>query len=213
MADTGAPYFIPYAEPTDLVRDWPELSEDVALAIVAALENIPVLQKRVETFTGSGTWVVPSGVTYAIATITGGGSGAFGRSATSTATAGSNGGNSSVAFTGGTVTALGGLAQNNLGSGTISTSVTQVGQNAQANSGAAGTNPKATNENPNTAMNIESNSNAKMRDGVTIVAGAAVTPAESITVTVGAGGAGGGTATKGGDGGSGLVVIEYYEEA
>jgi hypothetical protein len=37
VADTGAPWNIPYAEPTDLVRDWPELSEDVADAVAAGL--------------------------------------------------------------------------------------------------------------------------------------------------------------------------------
>ena len=37
MADTGAPWNIPYAEPTDLVRDWPDLSEDVADAVAAGL--------------------------------------------------------------------------------------------------------------------------------------------------------------------------------
>ena len=37
MADTGAPHFIPFAEPTDLVRDWPALSEDVADAVAAGL--------------------------------------------------------------------------------------------------------------------------------------------------------------------------------
>jgi hypothetical protein len=37
MADTGSPWNIPYAEPTDLVRDWPALSEDVADAVAAGL--------------------------------------------------------------------------------------------------------------------------------------------------------------------------------
>jgi hypothetical protein len=37
VADTGAPWNIPYAEPTDLVRDWPDLSEDVADAVAAGL--------------------------------------------------------------------------------------------------------------------------------------------------------------------------------
>ena len=40
MADTGAPYNIPFAEPTDLVRDWPALSEDVADAVVLGLDSI-----------------------------------------------------------------------------------------------------------------------------------------------------------------------------
>ena len=39
MADTGAPWNIPFAEPTDLVRDWPELSEDVANAVAAGLDG------------------------------------------------------------------------------------------------------------------------------------------------------------------------------
>jgi hypothetical protein len=37
MADTGAPWNIPYAEPADLVRDWPALSEDVADEVAAGL--------------------------------------------------------------------------------------------------------------------------------------------------------------------------------
>ena len=37
MADTGAPWNIPFAEPADLVRDWPALSEDVADAVAAGL--------------------------------------------------------------------------------------------------------------------------------------------------------------------------------
>jgi hypothetical protein len=37
MPDTGAPWNIPYADPTDLVRDWPDLSEDVADAVAAGL--------------------------------------------------------------------------------------------------------------------------------------------------------------------------------
>ena len=38
MADTGAPWNIPFAEPSDLVRDWPDLSEDVANAVAAGLD-------------------------------------------------------------------------------------------------------------------------------------------------------------------------------
>jgi len=36
-------YSIPFAEPSDLVRDWPSLSEDVADAVEAALDDIPVV--------------------------------------------------------------------------------------------------------------------------------------------------------------------------
>jgi hypothetical protein len=42
VADTGAPWNIPYAEPTDLVRDWPALSEDVAEAVADGLDDAAV---------------------------------------------------------------------------------------------------------------------------------------------------------------------------
>ena len=38
MADTGAPHFIPYVEPTDLVREYPAADEASAFAVAAALE-------------------------------------------------------------------------------------------------------------------------------------------------------------------------------
>ena len=37
MPDTGAPWNIPYVDPTDLVRDYPEASEDLADAVAAGL--------------------------------------------------------------------------------------------------------------------------------------------------------------------------------
>jgi hypothetical protein len=192
VADTGAPYFIPFAEPTNLVRDWPDLSEDVALAIVAALENIPVTEKRIAAFTGSGTWTVPAGVTYAIAHMLGGGGGS---GETNT---GGNGGDSTVAFAGGTVTAKG-LSK-----------VIMVGNMDASQAGAA-----------NTGQNAQAQGRVQVSGGrsdytyggaptnVFVVAAAAVTPAASISVTVGAGGSAG---TGGAAGGSGYVYIEYYEE-
>jgi hypothetical protein len=60
MADTGAPWNIPYAEPADLVRDWPALSEDVADAVAAGLDNASFVKQMVKTdmsaaFAGSVT--------------------------------------------------------------------------------------------------------------------------------------------------------------
>jgi hypothetical protein len=52
MPDTGAPWNIPYAEPSDLVRDWPALSEDVAEAVAAAL---PIIQVKTATDTTERT--------------------------------------------------------------------------------------------------------------------------------------------------------------
>ena len=152
--------------------------------------------KKVARFTASGSWTVPTGVTYAIAHIKGGGGGV----AVGANDAG-NGGSSSVAFASGTVTATGGTKAGIAGSG--GNVIGDIGYAGQANSGhgALGSAGKAT-----------SASAGRAEDGALIVAGAAVTPAASITVTIGAGGTAG-TAVAGAAGGSGYVWIEYQEPA
>jgi hypothetical protein len=147
--------------------------------------RVPI--KKIARFTASGTWTVPARVTYAIAHMLGGGGG-VGRN-----DSGADGGNSSVAFASGTVIAPGQLRAPFAASGSGSTKAgpANSGSNAIMVSGTSGT-----------ATSTTSTS------GPVIVAGADVTPAASITVTVGAGGAAG---TAGTAGGSGYVYIEYYE--
>jgi hypothetical protein len=145
-------------------------------------------EKRIEAFTGSGTWTVPAGVTYAIAHMLGGGGGAGGVSG-----AGSNGGSSSVAFSSGTVTAVGGQG----GPAAVNNDPTDARTTGgQANSG------RGTKCNGGFDLN-------EGQDAQWVRAAADVTPAASISVVVGAGG---NTVSSGGNGGSGLVIIEYYEE-
>jgi len=139
--------------------------------------------KKIAAFTSSGTWTVPAGVTYAIAHILSGGGGAGGSS-----NAGADGGDSSVAFASGTVTSLG-------GEGGVASASVRTKPNEKANSG-RGAEGSSSNETCGS-------------DSQWIVAGASVTPAASITVTVGSGGDGGTTGFA--DGGSGYVYIEYYE--
>jgi len=141
-----------------------------------------LVDKRIEAFTSSGTWTVPAGVTYAIAHMMGGGGGL------GTLASGGNGGNSSVAFASGTVT------------GTGLTKVQMDNTVTEAVAGAANTGQSAS------GMRASLYANAGPTNNF-VVAGAAVTPAESITVTVGAGGTAG---TSGAAGGSGYVFIEYY---
>ena len=179
---------IPFADPTDLVRDWPALSEDVALAIEAALEDISVPQKRIEAFTGSGTWTVPAGVTYAIAHVLGGGGGGGGQSTT-----GGAGGFSRVAFASGNLDSAGGRASAITGSGTESPAPA-----GPANTGQGGV-----------SNNRLSGEQSFGGDSKFIVGGAAVTPAASIAITVGAGGTAGSGARAGS---TGYVFIEYFEE-
>jgi len=152
------------------------------------IEGIPVEKKRVAAFTGSGNWTVPAGVTYAIAHMRGGGggSGQF-------ATAG-NGGASSVDFASGLVSAAGGTR----GGGFDAPPDVQVAGMANSGRGARVGRPSSASAWYGIAI-----------DGSEIVAAAAVTPAATIAVVVGAGGTAG---TSGAAGGSGYVYIEYYEE-
>lgn len=151
--------------------------------------------KKVDRFTASGTWTVPTGVTYAIAHIRGGGGGIGVEN-----NGAGDGGSSSVAFASGTVTATGGTKFAVAGAG--GNIIGNISYAAQANSGhgASGTAGKGT-----------SASAGRAEDGALIVAGAATTPGASISVVVGAGGTAG--SPNGAAGGSGYVWIEYQEDA
>lgn len=140
-------------------------------------------QTNVASFTASGTWTVPAGVTYAIAYIRGGGGGVGSASS-------GTGGTSSVAFAGGTVSATGGLG--------VNVGQLDVGFAGTVNSGNGATGGR-------NFVNTSS-SGVTAQNGALITAGATVTPAASITVTVGAGGAAG---TSGAAGGSGYVYIQF----
>jgi len=142
---------------------------------------------KVATFTASGTWTVPTGVTYAIAYIRGAGGGA------GTATAG-NGGSSSVAFAGGTVTAAGG------GGFSTAFNLSAVAVAGTANSGNGASFQSAL------AGSYYTSVTNGAQSGALITAGGAVTAGASITITVGAGGAAG---TNGAAGGSGYIYITY----
>ena len=143
------------------------------------------LMTQVTAFTASGTFTPPTGVTYAIAHIRGGGGGV------GSGTPGT-GGSSSVAFAGGTITAVGG--------NTFATSTAPT----QSYAGATNSGNGARSGYGNSAYDMNFDMGAG--DGAYIVAGGAVTAGVGITVTVGAGGVAG---TSGAAGGSGYVWIEY----
>jgi hypothetical protein len=71
MADTGAPWNIPYVEPADLVRDYPAADEAQALAIAAGLTTRKfgqiVQTVKTDTFTTTSTsFVDVTGLTVTI---------------------------------------------------------------------------------------------------------------------------------------------------
>jgi hypothetical protein len=157
-------------------------------------KDLVMKEKRIEAFTGSGTWTVPAGVTYAIAHMLGGGGGAGGSAAN-----GSDGANSSVDFSSGMVVSEGGRGGLRSNAADINTS-----RSGKPNSGRGGGQWAAI---PSTGG--RASASYPNMDSQWIVAGAVVTPASSIDVVVGSGGAAG---ASGGAGGSGYVYIEYYEE-
>jgi hypothetical protein len=136
---------------------------------------------NVAAFTASGTWTVPAGVTYAIAHIRAGGGGVGASSGA--------GGTSSVAFSGGTVSATGGAQS------TFTLNAGALAGAANSGNGAIGQ-----------YFTTGELSMFQAQNGSYVVAGGAVTPAASITITVGAGGTAG---TSGAAGGSGYIWIEY----
>jgi hypothetical protein len=154
--------------------------------------------RKVAAFASSGTWTVPSGVTYAIAHILAGGGGI------GSGTNAGNGGTSSVAFASGTVSATGGNAANiNFGGGGGPNEKIKVPGAINSGYGAklAGS--------PTNYVDGE-RFFASAGDGARVTAGADVTPGASISVTVGGGGAAGTYgAFTGASGGSGYVWIEY----
>jgi hypothetical protein len=143
---------------------------------------------NVARFTASGTWTVPTGVTYAIAYITGGGGGS------GMGAAGGTGGTSSVAFAGGTISATGGLGVGTVGNiaGSSAAGTANSGQGATISAYGSGS--------------FYGEGSGTGQDGALITAGGAVTAAASITITVGAGGTAG---TSGAAGGTGYVYITY----
>jgi len=145
--------------------------------------------KKVTRFTASGTFTPPTGVTYAIAHIVGGGGGIGSETAPT-------GGTSSVAFASGTVSSTG-------GPGLLLPIINQTsgGTVGPANSGQSGTGAGYHNS---TTL---ANSNGGTPSSAYIVAGADVTAGVGITVTVGAGGIGTGAGSS--TGGTGYVWIEY----
>jgi hypothetical protein len=153
---------------------------------------------NISTFTSSGTFTVPTGVTYAIAHIRGGGGGVGLNSSPGT------GGTSSVAFVAGTQSAIGGVPFVGSYTGSVGTLKAAIAGTANSGNGASLYISSLDNGGASTVVAYGT---AEGQAGAEIVFGAAVTPGGSITVTVGAGGVAG--SNTGAAGGSGLVWIEY----
>jgi hypothetical protein len=67
MADTGNPWFIPFAEPSDLVRDWPALSSAVGTAVAAGLSAAGgLVAVKSAIFTGTQTNSTASGANFEV---------------------------------------------------------------------------------------------------------------------------------------------------
>ena len=160
------------------------------------VELIKQKMKKVHFFTGSGTWVVPSGVDYCIAEVCGGGGGGSGY-ASGTPTAGAS---SAVSCGDGTFSGVGGDAvkiQFMGAYGTCRSGREASGQSAFFVGGSTG------------------RSFAGVIPAAVYKFGIELIPGETVTITVGAGGVQGRLAPVGAgpgtaNGGSGFINIEYY---
>ena len=71
MPDTGPPWNIPYVEPTDLVRDYPQASEDLADAIADGLDAAGgLVAVKHALFTGTQSVSLASGANAVITDLT-----------------------------------------------------------------------------------------------------------------------------------------------
>jgi hypothetical protein len=71
MADTGAPWNIPYVEDTDLVRDYPSDSQDLADAIALGLDAAgKLVAVKHALFTGTQTNSTATGANFAVTDLT-----------------------------------------------------------------------------------------------------------------------------------------------
>jgi hypothetical protein len=196
MADTGAPWNIPYAEPSNLVRDWPALSEDVAEAVAAGLSATGLNASTTITATDA-TWSVPTlGNPVVRVTVIGGGGGGGGT------TANDNG-------------ATGGTTVFGQGAGFEISSQGGAGGNAFPNTGA---NTNGSNGNAGFASGNGGTGRASRpaageyttsgtgSGGAIKVGYVDLTGVSTVNVVIGAGGAGGSSA---GSGGRGEVIVEY----
>ena len=67
MPDTGPPWNIPYVDPTDLVRDYPQASEDLAEAVADGLNAAGgLVAVKSALFTGTQTNATAGGANFAV---------------------------------------------------------------------------------------------------------------------------------------------------
>lgn len=145
--------------------------------------------RRISTFTSSGTFTPPATTTSVKATICGGG----GSATTSNDGKATDGGSSSVAFSSGTVTAVGGKGGSTYRAGFS----TVEGAAAASKSGRGGRSRSRDSGNGGRSLVVGG-------DGQIRIVRRTVTPSTGITVTIGAGG------TFGYAGGDGYVIFDYF---
>jgi hypothetical protein len=156
---------------------------------------------KIATFKSSGNFTVPAGCTYIIAHMIGGGGGGAG-SEHASRMPGGTGGASKVNFPSGQVISNGGS-----GAGLVFARFLAPCTSGTANSGSG------CSMSTSYGGSVGGGGAQLAPSGKEIVAGSAVSPGQSIAVTVGAGGAEGLLNAQGGtgnaNGGSGYVYLEY----
>jgi len=203
MPDTGAPWNIPYVAGTDLVRDWPTDSQDLAEAIADGLDGTGF--DSVATITATdATWTVPS-LANTIVRVTcagGGGGGGGGGGSTATASNGGTGGTTTFdAGAAGSISATGGNGGNRspFGNSSDSPLAATLGMAGGGGGGGGG----------NETSGDFSGDGGHGHAGKVVVGYLDLDGVSTVNVTIGAGGSGGSGGVSGGAGGRGEVTVEY----
>ena len=158
------------------------------------------------TLTSGTSWTVPAGVTYVNVTCVGGGGGGGGASVINTS---SGGGGTGGTTTFSTISASGGVGGRNAHANLSGRNWGGGGSSAQANSGWGGDPGWSMTTGFSTAIWLVGWMGGH---GQVVSGNLTVTPAASISYSIGAGGSGGsaGAGDAGGAGGSGRIDIEYW---
>jgi len=206
MTTTGSPWLIPYAEPSDLVRDWPSISENVADAAVAGL--VGAARNVSQTITATDTsWAVPSLANPIVRVIVIGAGGGGGASVSNTR--GSAGGSTTFGVgTGFEVVASGGAGGVPASNGSTLAGGTATDGFCASNGGQGGTARLGSCTQGGTAGMTGNNGLA----GQIKVAYIDLTGVSTVNIAIGAGGAGSTGTANGSSGGRGEVIVEYVEE-
>jgi len=201
MPDTGAPWNLPYVDPSNLVKDWPTDNQTQMQAVAAAITDASTFDTIDKITATNATWPVPT-LAHPVVRVTVIGAGGGGGGANATGTPGNGGTGGNTVFGQGeswAITANGGIG--GLGAAAIGVGRTAGVGFVSSNGGGGALDSQNTRDNTATGQ-----------DGIggqIEIGFVDLTGETTVNIQIGAGGAAGTGTNAGATGGRGEVIIEY----